>query len=218
MNTVELQATTREANGKGGARKLRETGRIPGILYGHSGATPVAVDGKSFELMLRDVSSGNTILDVRLEGREGEEIKALIKEVQRDPRSEHVVHFDLEHISMTQRVRVHVPVHLKGASKGVKAGGILEFLVRDLEVECLASDIPDEIPLDVTDLEIGDSVHVRDLNLEHLTIHTPAEQVLVAVAAKAKEEEPVEAAETAEGEAETPEGEQADAKETTEES
>lgn len=204
MNTVELQATIREVKGKGGARKLRATGRIPGILYGHEGNTPVAVDGKSFELMLRDVSSGNTILDVRLQGREGAEIKALIKEVQRDPRSEHVVHFDLEHISMTQMVRVQVPVHLKGTSPGVKIGGILEFVMRELDVECLASDIPDEISVDISALAIGDSVHVRDLSLGTLTVHTPAEQVLVAIAQKAKEEveETEEAATPASGDAE----------------
>lgn len=194
MATVELKATVREARGKGGARKLRQSGRIPAVLYGPEGTRSVSLEQASFELMIRDTSSGNAIFDVRLEGSETEDIKALIKEVQRDPVSDGVIHVDLEHILMTQEVTVQVPVHLTGTAKGVKAGGILEFLLREVEVECLASDIPQEIEVDVTELDRGDTIHVRDLKTEKFAILNPEEQVIVGVVSKAKEEAMAEAA------------------------
>lgn len=213
METIELTAHTREAVGKGGARKLRRDGKTPGILYGRHENVPVAVDSKAFELLLRHISSGNVVLDVKIPGRESEEIKALIKEVQRNPVDESIVHFDLEHISMTQRVHVEVPVRLTGTSVGVKAGGILEHLVRELEIECVAANIPREVVVDITELDRGQGIHVRDLDLTDVHVKNSPDQVIVAVVAKAKEEVeiaaeavPAEGAAPAEGEAAPAEG------------
>jgi large subunit ribosomal protein L25 len=189
MDTVKINATTRKLRGKGGARESRREGLVPGILYGQEENLPLAVDRRELDGILRTVSSGNAIFDVQLKGRESEEFKAIIKEVQRHPVSEAVVHFDFEHIRMDQKVRVHVPVHLLGTAVGIKEGGILEHLTRELELDCVAALIPASIDVDVTHLERNDSIHVRDIQLgENMHIVNPPDQVVAMVVAPTAEE------------------------------
>lgn len=189
MDTVKINATTRKLRGKGGARVNRREGRVPGILYGQDENLPLAVDRRELDGILRSVSSGNAIFDVQLEGREGEDFKAIIKEVQRHPVSEAVIHFDFEHIRMDQKVRVQVPVHLLGTAAGIKEGGILEHLTRELELDCVAAFIPASIDVDVTHLERNASIHVRDIQLdESMHIVNPPDQVVVMVVAPTAEE------------------------------
>jgi len=202
MATVQIKAELRNAGTKGTARQLRMAGRIPAIVYGAGEDNiPVALDSASFELMLRRVSSGNQILDLQVQGRQASDYKVLIKDVQRDPVSQKVLHVDLQHVSMTHKVRVHVPIHLTGTPAGVKEGGILEHLLREVEVECLPAEIPEFIELEVGHLLRGQAIHVRDLPAGGVNIHESADRVVVTVVGKAKEEEPAPAAAPAEEEA-----------------
>jgi large subunit ribosomal protein L25 len=205
MGTVQVRAELREVGNKGHARRLRMAGKIPAIVYGEKEDNiPIALDGPSFEHMLRRISSGNQILDLLVTGRAGTETKVLIKEVQRNPIDQRVLHVDLQHISMTHKVRVRVPIRVTGMAIGVKEGGILEHLEREVEIECLPSEILPEVVLDVSALIRGESLHVRDLPIpSHIHVHESPERVVVTVAGKIKEEEPA-AAPAAE--AATPEG------------
>lgn len=155
---------------------------IPGILYGpHEEPTTLQVQYKDLEGILRSASGENAIIDLRLDGG-GEGLMALIREVQRDPVRRRILHVDFQHISMTQRIRVHVPVHLTGTPRGVKDfGGILEPILREIEVECFPADIPSHVSVDVSALGIGDAVHVSDIRLEGVEVLSDAAQVVATV-------------------------------------
>ena len=213
MATIQVKATLRDAGTKGHARRLRMAQRIPAVLYGAGESNlPVALEGPSFELMLRRISSGNQLLDLEVAGAQPPEYKVLIKEVQRSPLDGKILHVDLQHVSMTHKIRVHVPIHLNGIPAGVKEGGILEHLLREVEVECLPDEIPSEFVVDVSALLRGQSIHVRDIAAAGTHLHESPERVVATVVGKTKEEEPVAAAAPAEGEAAAPAAEAAPAK------
>lgn len=203
MATIQVNADLREAGTKGHARQLRMSGKIPAVVYGAGESNmAVALDEPSFVLMLRRISSGNQLLNLQVSGQNGPGYTVLIKEVQRDPMTEKVLHVDLQHVSMSHKVRVKVPIHLTGTPAGVKEGGILEHLLREVEVECLPSQIPQHITLDVSELVRGQSIHVHELQAGDAHIHESPERVVATVVGKAKEEEPAPAAAApAEGEA-----------------
>lgn len=190
MGAVQITADVREAGDKGHARRLRMEKKIPAILYGvGEESVPVALHGHTFEQMLRRISSGNQILELTINGRPGAPVPVLIKEVQRNPIDQKILHVDLQHISMTKRVRVHVPIHIDGVAAGVKEGGILEHFLRELDIECLPAEIPESVTVDVTALVRGDSIHVRDLTLPpSVHVHDSADRVVASVAGKQKEE------------------------------
>jgi len=167
MAIVPLVGRVRPGTGKGPARQARRDGLIPGVLYG-SGETPTAVSvpKKEFELALKTshASGGNVIVALALDG--APERTAIIREVQRDPISYDILHLDFHHISLTEKVTVDVTIHLVGTPDGVKnGGGILEHITRSIEIECLPTQIPTHIDVDVSGLGIGHSVHVRDLKV-----------------------------------------------------
>lgn len=210
MAAIQVKAVLRDSGTKGHARRLRANGRIPGILYGGGEeSVAIALDSVSFEKMLRHTSAGNQILDLKVEGLKQEDLKVLIKEVQRSPIDSKVLHVDLQHVSMTHKVRVRVPVHLTGTAIGVKEGGVVEHFLREIDVECFPAEIPEGITLDVSHLDRGDSIHVSDLPLPNVHILDNPERVVVAVAGKAKEEE-VAPAPAAEAAAATPAAEEKD--------
>jgi large subunit ribosomal protein L25 len=185
MSTLKITAEARESTGKGVARKLRQAGRIPAVLYGH--------------------------------GRQN----VLIKEVQKHPFKDHILHMDLLEVSMSEVLSVMVPIEIVGTPKGVKLdGGILEMKRRELEISCLPNVIPDSITFDVSELEIGDTVHVEDLVVgEGITIPHDTNFTILTVVAAAVEPEPeeeVEGEEVEEVEGEAPEAE-TEAEETEEE-
>ncbi len=171
MAIVTIAGAPRQKVGKGPARQARRDGRIPGVLYGHGRpSTAVSVDGKEFEILLRQHEGGSMIVSLRLS--DGERT-ALIRAVQRDPLSHDILHLDFQEVSLTERVRVEVPIHLVGTPVGVKdQGGILQHITRSIELECLATAIPSHLDADVSHLGIGDSIHVRDLKIEDVEILT----------------------------------------------
>jgi len=164
--TVQLKGTVRPGTGKGAARKIRQGGHVPGVLYGQR-LDPVLVelDGREFLRVVQGHAISNLIVDFVVEGA-AESVKTLIREVQTDPLTGDVVHVDFNRISLTESIEVEVPVAVTGVPVGVKEhGGILQHAVRSLLIKCLAVNIPDEIKVDVSELMIGDSIHVSDLSL-----------------------------------------------------
>ncbi len=193
MAIVVLQGRVRKNTGKGAARKSRSGGRIPGVIYGEGEPSiPFETGFDDFQALIHTVSGENVVVDLKLEGDDTDR-KAIIREIQRDPIRGRVVHFDLQHISLTEKVRVDVPIVVVGVPVGVKDfGGILEHILREVEVECLPTEIPPKIELNVTALKIGDSIHVGDLAVENVTILTDLERPVVTVVPPVAEEVPVE--------------------------
>lgn len=191
MSVIQLNGTRRDGVGKGGARKARAAGRIPGVIYGH-GETPVAVtiDGREFSTAMRAHKGGNPIVNLKLESGE---YTALVRDAQIDPLSRAILHLDFQHISLTETIEIEVPVHPVGIAIGVKdGGGILELITRQLEVRCLPTAIPAAIDVDVTALAIGASIHVSDITAEGFTILTdPGTTVITIVAPTVEEAAPV---------------------------
>jgi large subunit ribosomal protein L25 len=210
MKTIAIQAEPREARGKGAARATRRGERLPGVLYGQDQHIVLSLDRKEFAQAMHEAADENVIFDVTLPGHEP--LKSIARDVQHHPVTHDVLHVDFQHIDMTKTINVEVAVHLQGEPEGVKNfGGILEHLTRTLEVECLPVDIPSSIQVDVSELMIGDSIHVSDLTADRFEFVDDPTRVVAQVAAptveKTAAEEEAEAAEGEEG-AEGAEGEE----------
>jgi large subunit ribosomal protein L25 len=211
----KLVAEKRDGTGKGAARKLRAAGRVPAILYGH-GMEPLALSVDSRELfhLLHTGAGANVLVDLVVDGTEH---LALPREVQRDHIKGRFVHIDFLAVRRDEKINVTVPLRVVGESPGVKAGGVLEHHLWELNVECLATDVPEAIEVDVSELEIGSGLRVGDLKAPSgVTILTNPEDSVVAVTqpqmAVEEEEEEAEAVEgeAAEEEAEGATGEEAE--------
>ena len=205
MSETALVVDSRTATGKGAVRKLRAAGRIPAVLYGQGKeSVPLTIDPRALEKVLR-AGGANALLDLTVEGRPelGSPV-ALVKELQRHPIRGTIVHADLYQVDLTRTVEVEVPVHLVGKAKGIDFGGILEHSLREIALECLPRSIPASIEVDVSNMEVGDVIHVRDLALPPgVSLVSDPDLGVVHVALPAAEEEaPVAAA--AEGAAAAP--------------
>src|SRR6267143_2605519 len=183
MAMISLEAARRADVGKGVARKLRAGGRVPAVYYGRGeDSIPLTVSLKDLEQVIESAEGSNVIVDLKVPGDAAKDRKALIREIQRDPVAGLIIHLDLQHISLTERITVEVPIVLVGTPIGVKdGGGILEHLLREVEVECLPTDIPSKLEVDVSALQIGDSLHVSDITVERATILTEADRAIAAV-------------------------------------
>jgi large subunit ribosomal protein L25 len=159
-----LEAVSRESFGRNEAGRLLREGRIPAVLYGgtESGAQPLAVDPKALMRILHSDSGVNTLISLKLEGLG--DTRVLVREYQIDPVTHKLLHADFYRVAMDKLLRVAVPIHLTGEAKGIKAqGAIVDFVNREIDVECLPGDIPEHITVDVTELMLHDGVRVRDL-------------------------------------------------------
>ncbi len=165
MTSLKLTAQTRETTGKGNARSLRRQGLIPAVLYGR-GADVVSLTLSENEvsdlLATGQATTGVLNLEV-VEGKKSTEKNVLIKEIQRHPYRDSIYHLDLLEVAMDQDISVMVPIEIVGESIGITMGGILEYKRRELEVVCLPTNIPDSIIIDISDMDIGDTVHVESL-------------------------------------------------------
>src|SRR5216117_1913673 len=185
--TVTLTATTREKTGKGAARQARFNKQVPAVIYGHGRATqPLMVDALALEKALTGVEPESTLIDLTVDGKTA---RALIREIQRHPIRPDIIHVDFYEIKADEKVRLKVPVHLVGTPDGVRnAGGVLDQVTREVEIEVLPEDIPDRVELDVSALKIGDSLHVRDLSIPNAKILTDAELTIATVVPPRAEE------------------------------
>jgi large subunit ribosomal protein L25 len=216
MAALKITAEAREASGKGVARKMRQAGRIPAVLYGqgHEGVS-LSLDSYELSQLLSTAGARTSILELEVKGsdRSGRQ-NVLIKEVQKHPYKDLILHMDLLEVAMDELISVMVPIEIEGTAKGVKLdGGILEMKRRELEIECLPNIIPDSIIINIEDLEIGDTIHVEDIDVpEGVSILHDTNFTLLTVVAPAVEVEPEE--EEEEGvEGEEVEGEEASEKE-----
>lgn len=166
MGDVKFAVEAREARGKGGARKLRQRGMAPGVVYGGGReATPIAFDVASFERLITTSHGGvNTLIDLAgdspVAGR-----TVMAKELQREPVRGAITHVDFFEINMREKLEVEVPIHLIGTPAGVVLGGVLDQQLREVLLMCLPDSIPDGIDVDVSAMELGDSLHLADLNV-----------------------------------------------------
>jgi large subunit ribosomal protein L25 len=188
---ANLQAASRTATGKGAARSLRRDGKVPGVIYGHGRqAEAVTIDKSALNKMLFGISAGTTILDVAVDGRAP--VKALIREIQRDSlRPAEIIHLDLYEVRSDEEITLAVPIRLIGIPDGVRNfGGVLDHVLRELEVEVLPSNIPDHVDLDVTALTIGHSLFVRDVKVENAKVLNDPDTPICTVVAPRTEEAP----------------------------
>lgn len=200
--TIQLSAERRSATGKGAARQLRLHGRIPAVIYGH-GREPEALTlaEADFDRALASGAHETTIFDLSVDGAN---VTALVREVQRHPFRAKVLHVDFLEIHAGQMLTLAVPIKLVGTPDGVRnQGGVLDQVMREIEIRVLPKDIPDHIEVDVTALRVHDSIHVSDLNIPEAEILEEDGATICTVSAPRVEEEPtaaVEAEETAEPE------------------
>ncbi len=164
---MQLDAEARTETGKSPARRLRSVGRLPAIFYGpETEPIMLSVDYLQLKRMLKGKSSETVVLDLRIDSDgERESKKVMIKEVQRDPVTRDYLHVDFYEIAMGKELEVEIPIHLINIPVGVSNGGILEHTRRELRVSCLPEDMVDKIEMDVSGLDIGQSIHIRDVSL-----------------------------------------------------
>ena len=189
-----LNAIPRTGSGKGVARKLRATGKVPAVVYGHGDRTiPLAIDAHELELLLHSISIENTVIGLVTEG--GAPSQVLIREVQMHPYKPYALHIDFLQLHAGERIRVKIPIRLIGTPVGVHVGGgVMDQVIYDLDVECLPDNIPEAAEVDVSKLQIGESARVADVKLKDVKILTDADLPIASVlaptvAAEAAEEE-----------------------------
>jgi large subunit ribosomal protein L25 len=191
--SITLGAERRSESGKGAARQLRLKGRIPAVIYGH-GREPesLSLSGPEVERALTGIAAESTLFDLAIDGTP---VKVLIREIQRHPYRPEILHVDFYEIHAGEKLTLEVPIHLTGSPDGVRnAGGVLDQVLRELEIRVLPADIPERIEIDVTDLRVGASLHVSDLQIPNAEILTDAETTVCTVVPPRIEAEEVVAA------------------------
>jgi large subunit ribosomal protein L25 len=178
--TPSIRAEARTTRTKGDLRRLRSQGKVPGSLYGggREGSTLIAVDERELLALLR--RHPKAVLHLEMPG--GTPKPVIVADVQRDSLTNHVLHIDLREIDLNRPVRTHVPLEPVGESPAEREGGIVQLLLHELEIECLPADLPEEIPVDVSGLGLGENLKVRDLKVPpSVTVRTDPSLVVVTV-------------------------------------
>lgn len=204
---VKLKAEHRTATGRSAARKLKARGIVPAVIYGAKvKPQPLQVSARDINAMLSHASGENILVELEIPGEKSNRT-ALVQEIQHSPVGGTVLHIDFHAVSMDEKIHAEVPLEATGIANGVKNfGGLLEQSLRSLAVECLPRDLPDRITVDVSNLNIGDSIHVRDIQLpKEVTAKVQPDLTAFSVVAPVVEEEPVVAATEAEAAAAGPE-------------
>jgi large subunit ribosomal protein L25 len=204
-----LRAEPRNETGKSAARQLRRQGGLPAVVYGdYSEPVALTIDTHEFERLMARIHAATTVLSLEVEGSEPQQV--LIREIQRHPFRSDFLHVDFVKFRAGQKIKVQVPLHLEGLAEGVDLGGIMQQIRHELEVECIPSEIPSEITVDVSAMQIGDSLHIGDIDAgdivilddADLTICVCVQPTVMAVEEEEGEEgEELEGVEGAEGEA-----------------
>lgn len=201
MDIPVLKAYLRSLETKGAVKKLRRDGKIPGILYGlKESPVPVYVENREFNKLLAHLEGKHPVVKLEVTGNSYLDTPALIQDIQRHPVKWNIIHIDFLRVRLDQKIHTSVPVVLVGQSEGVKMGGVLDHQLREIEIECLALQVPPHIEVDVTNLGLGKSLHVYDITPpEGVRILTEKDRVIVSVhvprslEAKLAEERPAEA-------------------------
>lgn len=208
MKRINLKSRMREGSGKKSAHDIRSKGEVPGILYGHK-EEPISLSIPEHDIwtILHHATSEHLILRLDVDGTDEKDILTLVRDVQHHPVTGDILHIDFQRISMHEKIKVGVPVQLVGIARGVKEfGGILDHGVREVMVKCMPEEIPESLPIDVSDMEIGNSIHLSDIMAQYtmLDFLDDANVTLAHVSPPKKlevfEEEAAEEGEEAEGE------------------
>lgn len=195
MELIELSAKTRETSGKGAARKLRQKNEIPAIVYGaKKDPVMLSIDNVEFVKIIRKHGTMGLFFNLNIDGDSGKKKSVMLKDMQMDTFSLNYLHLDLHEIDMDETVTISVSVETIGESVGVKEGGLLQIIRRELDVVCKPSDAPETIQIDITDLDVGDAVHVEDIVVgENVEIpHEVNFTIITIVAPSVEEEEEIE--------------------------
>lgn len=193
MENIELKAVAREVTGKGASKRARKEGQIPAVVYkGGAEAVTLNVGTKELWHVLHTDAGENVIINLAIEGGNKSGSKTVIvKEVQHDPIKDSIIHVDFQEISLKEKLKVNVPVNIKGEAVGVKEeDGILNQVEWELEVECLPTEIPEHIDINVDELHINDAIHIKDISLKgDVRVLGDPEQVVVIISPPTSEEE-----------------------------
>lgn len=192
MSEISIKAKKRALSTKGAVNKLRKSGEVPGIFYA-KGIEPIPISVPELALNPLVYTSETHIVNLEIENEETK--KSILKGIQFDPVTDKIVHFDLMGISSDQQIEIEVPITLEGQAKGLKEGGIIQQSMHKLTVSCLPADIPEHITINISNLGIGDSVHVKDLAMDKIKFLHNDDVIVVSVAMPRAQ---VEAAPTAE--------------------
>ncbi len=199
MATANLTAAARTETGKGVARKLRQSNRIPGVIYGHHREPqPLSVDGRELDRLLAHIEPGTTVIELDVDGSTA---RTLIREIQRHPVRPQILHVDFQELVAGEKVSVEIPLILVGVPHGVRSdGGVLDQVMRELSVEVDPSDMPSRIEVDVSGLGLNESIHVSELQLPAgVDVLADPEDTICVVAPPRVVEETVEPVEEPEG-------------------
>jgi large subunit ribosomal protein L25 len=191
MDERSLVAQLRTEKGKEKARNLRRQGLIPAVVYGQREETiPVTLNPQELFKVMHEGAGERTLINLTIEGLEDGPVTktVILKEKQIEPLKRTLLHVDLYTITMDEEIHVSIPVHIVGKAQGVELGGVMEQVLREIEIECLPGDIPPRIDIDVSSLDIGDSIHVSDITLEKAKILIDPGQTIVTVVPPVKEE------------------------------
>ncbi len=204
-----LKASIRKETGKEAARRVRKNGRIPGVLYGHGfEPLPLDLDGKEFHTLLRKKGGAHGLVDLKIEGKKGEKHTVVIKEVQKHPIKDQILHVDFQKIKEEEKIHSEVSIRYLGEPIGVKMGGILQHFIYDVKVECLPKDLPEYIEVDISKLKLHDSLKVSDLpQIDNVHYLNNPDEIIVSIIAKRIKVKGVLAEEEAAAEAEAAEEE-----------
>jgi len=194
MKTIELKAELRDSVGKKAAKAARSAGKVPAILYGRGlKPTPLAVSQREFHRVTHTKAGGNVLIGLEIKGAKSKkETTCLVKEVQRNPMTDEIYHVDFAAISLTEKIRVKVPLVIKDVQEaiGVKEGGVLDVVHHEIEVECLPTEIPERVETSVKHLKIGDVIHLKELEIpQGVTPLLEGEEVVISLHPPQKEEE-----------------------------
>ncbi len=214
MENLSLSVDKRAQTGKSGARAVRRAGNIPGVVYGIQDSTPLTIKPKELEALLGTRAGANVVFQLNVEGEAASERPVIVKELQRDPMRGDILHADFLEIRMDETIEIAVPLSLSGEAPGEKMGGTLSQLLRELEISCLPNAIPEQIEVDISEVEIGDVLHVRDLQIpEGVELVADPDDPVLTVIVPVEEEEEVDEDELLDVEAEgedAPEAEDSD--------
>ena len=182
MKEISLVASIRPSVGKGASRQARMGGNIPAVVYGPEiEPLTIAVEERAFRAATKSAGGFSSIIDLKVDGKSN---KVIVRDVQRDPVTSKIIHLDFYAVSMKKAISISIPIHFVGTARGVKTdGGIMQTTMRELEISCLPSDIPEHVEVDVDELGIGDSIHVRALTIPKVQILSEARRTVVVISA-----------------------------------
>lgn len=214
MKQLKLTVSNRKETGRGAARRLRASGKVPAVIYGKSGSRPLTLEEPKFRKLMRATSGAAAIIEIEDENKQT--ALSVIQEVSRDPVKDTFTHVDFHEVSATEEMHAVLPVHTKGEAYGAKnQGGLVDIVIYQVDIQCLPKDLPEYVEIDVSELRVGQAVHIKELpKLPGVKYLHDADSVVLGCFAPTKAEAPsAPAEEDAEGEDKPTEGTEAKAEE-----